>query len=195
MSVNQKMKIFIDRDSPAARIRWLVYGHQLPMREHLACPVHDRESLLRVTNESPPSAAHAKDFRAHARRQQLCANCGQASSPIWPEHRDFATICALAGGRTSGRVFGRLRRRREGDGPYSALRSRKRSTLNRSSAKRLNTSRQRRHLLHPTARGSLERHQASEQSEHRESAFIYESGDSSGRNNSNDNPLPLFLSQ
>src|SRR5580704_13099763 len=100
MSMNHKMKIFIDRDSPAAWIRWLVYGNQLPMRKHLAWPVHAREILLRVTNESPPSAAVAKDFRAHARRQQLCRNCGLASCPTSPEHRNFATICASAGGRT-----------------------------------------------------------------------------------------------
>jgi hypothetical protein len=55
------------------------------------------------------------------------------------------------GGRTNGLPVvssGLLRRRREGDGRYSALRSRKRSTLDRPSAKLLSIRRRRRQLSH-----------------------------------------------
>ena len=45
---------------------WLVYGGSLPMPKCLALPDHVRGTILRMGRESPPAAASAKAYRAHA---------------------------------------------------------------------------------------------------------------------------------
>ena len=95
-------EIFIGGSFRAEQARLLEYAKALALRARPAGPTMVANFLLQATKESPPSAADAKDFRAHARPQP------SEATPACPTSRAEFTAAALpkfpGGGRTSGAV-------------------------------------------------------------------------------------------
>jgi len=89
------------------RQRWLESGKALALREPLAAPLTFAATFCERQEKFPPSAANAKEFRAHARPQPSEDTPACPTSPIKP--RTSPSPNGPSGGRTSGGRIGRLR--------------------------------------------------------------------------------------